>query len=617
MTLRAKILLAQTPLAGALVLIALLSAFTNAALGRNAASILQDNYRSVLAAERMKEALERIDSAAMFIVANERDRGLAQGEQNLGRFERELAVQQSNITERGEPEATAVLRRAWTDYRAAYLHFAAGGEHAALETEYFKTMNPLFVATKDAADRILDLNQDAMVRKRDQARHAAQDSNAIMIFTALLASLIGLISSTVLTNRILRPLSILGQTARRLGEGDMEVRAKVSRQDEIGTLARDFNLMADRLAQYRHSSLGELLQAQQQAQAAIDSLPDPVLIFDLDGRLLSANRAAERILHVTVEEATGAPMARAEPRIRAVVERVRTKALADEAGYAPAGFDEAERVSPSGNEGNDVFLLPRASRVTTEQGGLVGVTIILQDVTRVLRFDELKNNLVATVAHEFRTPLTSLRMAVHLTAEESVGPLNDKQLDLMQAARQDTERLQQIVDDLLDLSRIQSGRMELHRRQVSVESLVREAVLPFTASARDKNVALKTEIFPGLGEIDVDTERMQLVLANLIGNAIRYTPSGGTIVVRGRRGDPDGAATVIEVEDTGPGIPKQYQTAVFDKFFRMPGSGSGGAGLGLYIAKEIALAHGARLTLSSDPGQGARFNLEFPATVTG
>ncbi|HEY6476371.1 MAG TPA: histidine kinase dimerization/phospho-acceptor domain-containing protein, partial [Polyangia bacterium] len=498
MTLRAKILLAQTPLAGALILIAFMSAVSNATLGRNAASILQDNYRSVLAAERMKEALERIDSAAMFIVAGERKRGNEQAEQNLLRFEQALETQQSNITERGEPEATTVLRRDWAAYRAAYARFAEGTEHAALEADYFKTMNPLFVNTKSAADRILDLNQDAMVRKRDQARRAAERANAAMIATALLASLIGLLASTILTNRILRPLSVLGATARRLGEGDMEVRAKVSRHDEIGALARDFNAMADRIAQYRHSSLGELLQAQQQAQAAIDSLPDPVLIFDLEGRLLSANRAAERILHVTVEEATGAPLARAEPQIRALVERVRGKAVTDEAGYVPAGFDEAVRVSVPGGDGNDLFLLPRASRVTTEQGGLVGVTIILQDVTRVLRFDELKNNLVATVAHEFRTPLTSLRMAVHLCAEESVGPLNDKQLDLMQAARQDTERLQQIVDDLLDLSRIQSGRMELHRRRVSAESLVREAGLPFAAPARDKNVTLKTEIFPGL-----------------------------------------------------------------------------------------------------------------------
>ncbi|HVV50436.1 MAG TPA: ATP-binding protein [Polyangia bacterium] len=609
MTLRAKILLAEIPLAAALILIAILSALTNGTLGRNAASILQDNYRSVLAAERMKEALERIDSAAMFIVAGERARGTQQAAENFTRFEQALDTQQSNITERGEPEATAVLRRSWAAYRAAYARFAAGTDHGALEADYFRTMNPLFVATKNAADRILDLNQDAMVRKRDQARRAAERSNALMVATALLASLIGLLASTVLTRRILRPLSVLGQTARRLGEGDMEVRAKVSRQDEIGALARDFNLMADRLAQYRHSSLGELLQAQQQAQAAIDSLPDPILIFDLQGQLLSANRAAERILHVTVEEATGAPLARAEPQIRTVVERVRAKVLSDDAGYAPAGFDEAVRVAVPGGDGNDLFLLPRASRVTTEQGGLVGVTIILQDVTRVLRFDELKNNLVATVAHEFRTPLTSLRMAVHLCAEESVGPLNDKQLDLMQAARQDTERLQQIVDDLLDLSRIQSGRMELHRRVVSAESLVREAVLPFAAPARDKNVALKTEIFPGLGEVDVDTERMQLVLANLIGNAVRYTPPGGAVTVRGRRTD---AATVIEVQDTGPGIPKQYQAAVFDKFFRLPGSSSGGAGLGLYIAKEIAMAHGARLSLASEAGAGSLFSVELP-----
>jgi NtrC-family two-component system sensor histidine kinase KinB len=612
MTLRAKILLAQTPLAGALVLIAVLAGVTSASLGRNVASILQDNYRSVLAAERMKESLERIDSAAMFIVAGERRRGMSQAEENLPRFEAELNVEQNNITEHGEREATVLLRQSWTAYRAAFDEFVGKEEHVALETSYFKTMNPLFGATKNAADRILDLNQDAMVRKRDRARRAVQDSNAIMLFTALLAAAIGLGASTVLTRRILSPLSILSQTARRLGEGDMEVRAKVSRQDEIGILARDFNLMADRLAQYRHSSLGELLQAQQQAQAAIDSLPDPVLIFDLAGSLLSANRAAERVLHVTVEESTGAPMVRAEPQIRAVVEKVRVKALTDEAGYAPAGFDEAVRVSPPGGDGNDVFLLPRAARVTTEQGGLVGVTVILQDVTRVLRFDELKNNLVATVAHEFRTPLTSLRMAVHLCAEESVGPLNDKQLDLMQAARQDTERLQQIVDDLLDLSRIQAGRMELHRRQVSVESLIREAIAPFSSAARDKNVTLRSEIPPNPGEVEVDTERMQLVLANLIGNAIRYTPAGGAIVVRGRRAD---ATVFVEVKDSGPGVPKQYQTAVFDKFFRMPGSGSGGAGLGLYIAKEITLAHGGRLSLSSEPGQGSLFSVELPAST--
>jgi two-component system, NtrC family, sensor histidine kinase KinB len=137
-------------------------------------------------------------------------------------------------------------------------------------------------------------------------------------------------------------------------------------------------------------------------------------------------------------------------------------------------------------------------------------------------------------------------------------------------------------------------------------------VLPFAAAARDKNLMLETELYPGLGGIDVDAERMQLVLANLIGNAVRYTPAGGTVVARAR---PTNSATILEVQDTGPGIPKQYQTAVFDKFFRLPGSGSGGAGLGLYIAKEIAMAHGARLSLVSEAGRGSLFSVELPGQI--
>jgi len=582
MTLRAKILLAQTPLAAALVLIALLAALTNASLGRNTASILQDNYRSVLAVEQMKEALDRLDVA---------------------RFEQALSVQRSNVTERGEPAATAALIKAWTAYRDALT--AARPDDQALRA--------LYLDTRRAADRILELNQDAMVVKRDRARRETDQASAAMVATALIASLIGLLASTVLTRRILRPLSVLGQTARRLGEGDMEVRAKVTRQDEIGALARDFNLMADRLAQYRKSSLGELLQAQQQAQAAIDSLPDPVLIFDLGGRLLGANQAADRVLRVSVEavEQDGqAPLARAEPQIRAAIERVRARVESDATAEPAGGFDEAVRVSGAGLDGQDRFFLPRATRVTTDRGALVGVTVIVQDVTRVLRFDELKNNLVATVAHEFRTPLTSLRMAIHLCAEETVGPLNDKQLDLLSAARQDTERLQQIVDDLLDLSRIQSGRMELHRRRMAAESLLRDAAAPFATAARDKGVALKTELFPGLGDLDVDADRMQLVLANLIGNAVRYTPSGGAVVVRGQRVE---HGLRIQVQDSGPGIPKAYHAAVFDKFFRVPGTSAAGAGLGLYIAREITVAHDGRLSLASEPGQGATFTVDLPS----
>ena len=228
----------------------------------------------------------------------------------------------------------------------------------------------------------------------------------------LVAFLAGLLASGALVARALRPVAVLGQAVRRLGEGDLDARVRVADSGEIGQLARDFNAMADSLRSYRQSSLGELLQAQASAQAAIDSLPDPVLVFGADGTLLNANRIAEALLGVRLD--AEAPLAPMPPEVRAVVDRVRTHVLAGDGPYVPRGFDEAVLVSSS--EGA-MALLPRATPVVGEGGGVLGATVVLQDVTRLRRFDELKNDLVATVAHEFRTPLTSLRMAIHLCVE--------------------------------------------------------------------------------------------------------------------------------------------------------------------------------------------------------
>src|SRR5262249_25617924 len=202
-------------------------------------------------------------------------------------------------------------------------------------------------------------------------------------------------------------------------------------------------------------SLGELLQAQQASQAAIDSLADPVIVFGIEGEVLSVNGAAESILGMSLDRGEH-PLSRLEPAVRSTLEAVRAHAVGGKGAYIPKGFEEAFRVHvPDG----DRYLLPRATPVYQEGGGIGGATLVLQDVTRLRRFDELKNDLVATVAHEFRTPLTSLRMAIHLCLEQVVGPVTEKQADLLYAAREDCERLQAMVDDLLDLSRIETGRV--------------------------------------------------------------------------------------------------------------------------------------------------------------
>jgi len=577
-TLRSKLLLAQAPLVLALLLVSAAGSSITSSLGRASHRILKDNYRSVLAMQRMKDALRRMDEGALLGDRREADRA---------RFAEELAVQEGNITEPGEREATARLHAAWDEYRQ--------GLDRGLATDSRLQRSE---RVHQAIDVILALNQDAMVRKSDEADRTARRFDAILIAAAIAGFILAVYATATLTTRLLRPVSVLGQAARRIGEGDLVARARVEGKDEIAQLSREFNTMADRLQQYRQSSLGELIEAQQASQAAIDSLPDPVLVLSSDGKVLNVNQAAETLLRVEVGRD---PLSGLPPALREAVDKVRAHIFGGKGAYAPRGLEEAIRVE---GDGGGRALLPRATPLYSEQGNVTGATIVLQDVTRLLRFDELKNDLVATVAHEFRTPLTSMRMAVHILLEGTVGPLNEKQLDLVSAARDDSERLQGIVEDLLDLSRIEAGKVEVSLTALPAKSIVDAALDGKVQSAGDAGLKVEEELVEPVLPVLVDPERIGLVFDNLIGNAVRHSPKGGRILVRAR---PESGFVRFEVEDQGPGIPPEYQQRVFEKFFRMPGTKGEGIGLGLYISREIVAAHGGQMGVDSEPGHGSRF----------
>jgi len=597
-TLRTKLVLAQLPLAAGLMLLGFVALRTLDALGRSSQRILQDNYRSVLAAQRMKEALERVDSAAVFRAAGRPDKAEDQAAPNIRRFEEELSVQEHNITEKGEAEATQKVRAAWDDYLGRYDRYRKLGDAGELRRRYFEDMEPAFSRVKAAADRILELNQDAIVLKSDAAQRIGERNRSMLLLSTLCALGLGLFASLWLTRRALRPLQLLSLAVRSIGEGNLDARARLRGEDEIAQVGRELDLMADRLREYRNSSLGELLQAQQASQAAIDSMPDPVLVLSVDGRVLNVNHAAETLLQI---HGGAEPLARMPLEMRDAIEKVRGHVISGKGSYAPHGLEEAVRIHA---EGGDRALLPRATPLYSEQGGVVGATIVLQDVTRLLRFDELKNDLVATVAHEFRTPLTSLRMAIHILLEGTVGSLSDRQADLLYTAREDCERLQGIVDDLLDLSRIQAGKVEVSLTPLSAKTVVDAALAAKADAARDAGVRLDEEIGEPVLPVLVDPERISLVFDNLIGNAIRHSPRGAKIEIRARANDEH---VLFEVQDQGPGIPPEYRQRVFEKFFRIPGTKGEGIGLGLYISHEIVAAHGGDMGVETAPGKGSRF----------
>jgi signal transduction histidine kinase len=606
MNLYRKILLAQAPMAIALAIVCVASVYVIASLGSFSQTVLKDNYRSVLAAQRMKEAIERMDSAALFVVAGERQKGLEQAEKNRAIFESELKVQEGNITEAGEKEFTEKLRAGWQEYQAKFARLQQAASVEEPRRLYFSELEAAFLAVKTSADEILAINQDAMVRKSDAVRRGAERMKNITLGIALGALALGLFLSSILTRRILRPLSSLSEATHKIGEGNFDARAHVHGSDELAQLARDFNAMAGRLGEYRKSSLGDLLQAHRSMQAAIDSLPDPVMIFTVDGDLQNVNHAAETLLGVVTESGVKEPLKRLHEPVRAVLERVRSHVLSGKGAFVPRGFEDAVQLPTLMG---DRYFLPRGAPVYETRGVVLGATVILQDVTRLRRFEELKNDLVATVAHEFRTPLTSLRMAVHLCTEQAAGPLTDKQAELLHAARDDCDRLQGMVDDLLDLSRIESGRVELFPLPTAVSHLMENALKDHKGEAAEDGIELAVD--SPLPEVRVlaDHERIGHVFSNLITNAIRHTPSGGKINLSATRID---GAVRFTVADTGKGIPEEYKARVFEKFFRVPDAEPKGTGLGLYIAREIVSGHGGEIGVESDLGKGSTFWFTLP-----
>jgi signal transduction histidine kinase len=609
MNLYRKLLLAQAPLALALATMGIFSVLVVSYLGTHSQTILKDNYRSVLAAQRMKEAAERMDSAALFMVAGERQKGIEQAEKNRPIFEAELKVQEGNITEAGEKEFTGKLRAAWTDYVGKFDRLQKSATADEARRLYFAELEASFYSVKTAADEILAINQDAMVRHSDAVRRTAERMNTITISVALAALLLGFFISSLLTRRMLRPLSALSDATHKLGEGNFETRAHVHGNDELAQLAHDFNTMAARLAEYRKSSLGDLLQAHLSMQAAIDSLPDPVVIFSAEGSLQNVNQAAQTLLGITSEMGAQEPLKAVDASVRNVLERMRSHVLSGKGAYHPRGFEDAVKLP---TVLGDRYFLPRAAPVYETRGVVVGATVILQDVTRLRRFEELKNDLVATVAHEFRTPLTSLRMAIHLCTEQAAGPLTDKQADLLHAAREDCDRLQAMVDDLLDLSRIESGRIELFPLPTAASTLIESAVEEHKADAEAAGVKLSVDLPIPEVRVLADHERIGHVFSNLIGNALRHTPQEGAVRLSAQVSNHGVRFTVA---DTGKGIPREYQERIFEKFFRVPDSGPRGTGLGLYIAREIILGHGGEIGVESEPGQGSSFWFTLPSAA--
>jgi NtrC-family two-component system sensor histidine kinase KinB len=601
MRLRTKLLLGYAGFILALGVLGAWSARTLSQMSAVSGRIIAENYDSVVAAQDMKESLERQDSAAVFELLGQHNRAVRQAAEHRARFNAAFEKAAANITEIGEPEVVDAIRRGRDDYYARYDAFLrASGERTA---GYFSVLAPRFNAVRADCDRLLHLNQEAMRRKADAASATARRWYFITLALALLLMVAGVAIELSLSNAILKPVRQLTEATTRVAAGDLDAAVPVRSADEIGRLAAGFNQMAGRIRELRRSDLGKLLVAQQTTEAAIDSLYDPVIVTDSEGSVTRVNPAAE-LLFGARAGVVGKPIEDAvrDPRIaQAVTDVLRS-------GRAVASESAAE-VLPWAVDGSRRAFRIRSTPMRDADDRFVGAVTLLEDITHLSEISRLKSEFIAAASHELRTPLTSVQMGVHLLLEGAAGPLDDRQVEILQVCRDDTARLDRLMRQLLDLSKIESGANAPSRAPVGPSMLVREAADSLALQVESKGLHLVIDAPPDIPAVFADRDQIERVIVNLVTNGVRATPAGGTITVAAAR---RGADVVFSVTDTGAGIPRDYLPRIFEPFVQVPKAAAGGSGLGLTISRRIVEGHGGQLTVQSEPGRGSTFTFTIP-----
>ncbi len=542
-----------------------------------------------------------MDSALFFSLAGEEERGRKLYAQSVTAFRENLRVELGNITLPGEQELANKVEQFHVHYATKADAFWQTNEIEARRKMYFGEMLPAFTEIKDKAQEIIRINQDNMVQADRDARHLSAQSTRYMLIAIGVGIASAIYFATRLQRSILQPIQALTAVSKELGEGKLDQVVPVGSDDELGQLADTFNKMATRLRAYRQAMGDQITQARQMTEITFSAFPDPIIALSPDGRIDFTNPAANKFLHQIAQNG-GLP-----PAVQTEVDRV-FKGAPD---FLPTSF---EQVLVFRVEDHEVFMLPRIIGMRDESGHIFGAAVILQDVTRLRLLDEVKTNLVSTVSHELRTPLTSVRMGLHLLLEERIGPLNDKQTELLLAAREDSERLLRMINDLLDLAKLESGRAVLPSQEVEPKELVESAGENLRALVESRGARLVTNITPNLPCVFVDAPQIAHVFSNFVSNAAKHTQRGGEIALSVRNRDGN---VRFSVTDHGPGIPLEYQSKLFDRFFRVPGSEVPGVGLGLAIAKEIVATQGGAIGVKSAPGKGSEFYFDLPAISKG
>ncbi len=420
----------------------------------------------------------------------------------------------------------------------------------------------------------------------------------VILTTALLAAAAAVVVAVIIAGRTARSIHRLTQVARRMAAGDLDARLYLAPRDDLGDLTQTFNYMADQL----RDRVTDLADEQGRLAAILENMADGMLITDWMGRVTLINPAAVRLLGVDEGEAIG----------RSFAEVVRHHELIEAWQFGCEKGQENEAAVELARQGPFIRMIVSPLETVGQQSCLV----ILQDLTRIRRLETVRRDFISNISHELRTPLASLKALVETLRDTALDdpPAAKHFLDL---ADTEVDALTQMVEELLELTRIESGMVPLRLSLTAVEDIIYPPVDRLRHQAERHHQTLVVDLPGGLPQVLSDAPRAQQVVGNLVHNAIKFTPDRGEISVRAKVGE-DGAAVTFSVKDNGVGIPAGELPRIFERFYKADRArSSGGTGLGLAIARHLVQAHGGRIWAKSTEGKGSTFYFTLPVASEG
>lgn len=609
MKLRTLILWGYVFMASIIVALSAFSIYFIERLNNASEKILKDNYLSIESVNKMIDNLDVIDNSQAILLSKKKSDYETSSKEFTDakkKFESYLKICEGNITEEGEGELLKKLKSGYEEYCKKI----ASADTAVSDVVYINDLIPEYRKVKSLCYELLRLNESGMLKKNENSKIVSRETEIYMIIVAGISLIFVLIAIIKAPSTIIQPISELTEKVRAISEKKYSERIDVRSDNEVGELARSFNKMAEKLSEFEKSNVEKLIVEKKRAEAIVENMHDAIIVLDEQNNVLLVNKICSELIGLSKSDITG----------KNIFDISGSNSLL---GKIIEGKDARVKENTDGRENylrivindKEEYFLKDFTYIPDSNGVIIGTIISLKNVTGFIELDEIKSGFVATVSHELKTPLAAMNMSLRLIQDQRVGELNAEQKKLTTAMKDEVKRLLKMVNELLNLSKIESGGEVYMYQEISVDELIDASVTPMLMQFEQKKINFTISVEDNLPKLKLDVNKIAWVIINLLNNAVRYSGEGGVISLSVSR---ENDYIKFSIKDNGVGIKPEFLDKIFRKFVQVDKSNSTGqfkgVGLGLAIAKEFIEAHKGNIFVKSEYGKGSEFAFTLPLT---